>query len=403
MTATDPPPASPSSAPASPASAPPSRSAEDGIDHVVLERADDVGGTWRDNTYPGCRCDVPSHLYSFSFAPNPEWTETYSPQPEIRAYLRRTAEEHGVSTASASATRCATPRWDDEAAPLAARHRGRARSPPTSRARATARWPSPRSPTCPGIESFTGHDVPLGDAGATTTTSPASGWRSSAPGRRPSSSCPRSSRVVEHLTVFQRTAPWVLPHSNRRITDVERALYRRVPRRCSGSCGACVYWRRELFVPAACSATARRSSGLEGLAQRHLARQVPRPRAAARRHPRLPARVQAAAAVRRLVPGAPAAQRRRRHREGRRGPPARRGHRRRRRARGRHHHLRHRLPRDRQPGGRAACTASTGAAWPSTGRRRARRPTSARRCPASRTCSCWPGPTPASATRRWWS
>jgi cation diffusion facilitator CzcD-associated flavoprotein CzcO len=56
-----------------------------GVDHVVLERAADLGGTWRDNTYPGCRCDVPSHLYSFSFAPNPEWTETYSPQPEILA------------------------------------------------------------------------------------------------------------------------------------------------------------------------------------------------------------------------------------------------------------------------------------------------------------------------------
>src|SRR3989449_11140364 len=70
--------------------------AEAGVDHVVLERADDVGGTWRDNRYPGCRCDVPSHLYSFSFAPNPDWSETYSPQPEIYAYLRRTAEDYGV-------------------------------------------------------------------------------------------------------------------------------------------------------------------------------------------------------------------------------------------------------------------------------------------------------------------
>src|SRR2546429_1739899 len=67
-----------------------------GVDHVVLERAHDLGGTWRDNRYPGCRCDVPSHLYSFSFAPNPEWSETYSPQAEIQAYLRRTAERFGV-------------------------------------------------------------------------------------------------------------------------------------------------------------------------------------------------------------------------------------------------------------------------------------------------------------------
>ena len=49
-------------------------------DFVLLERAGDIGGTWRDNTYPGCRCDVPSHLYSFSFAPNPNWSSTFSPQ-----------------------------------------------------------------------------------------------------------------------------------------------------------------------------------------------------------------------------------------------------------------------------------------------------------------------------------
>src|SRR6266545_7392437 len=65
-------------------------------DFVVLERASAVGGTWRDNTYPGCRCDVPSHLYSFSFAPNPEWSSTFSPQPEIEEYLRQVAVRFGV-------------------------------------------------------------------------------------------------------------------------------------------------------------------------------------------------------------------------------------------------------------------------------------------------------------------
>ena len=61
-------------------------------DFVLLERAGDIGGTWRDNTYPGCRCDVPSHLYSFSFAPNPNWSSTFSPQSEILDYLRDTRE-----------------------------------------------------------------------------------------------------------------------------------------------------------------------------------------------------------------------------------------------------------------------------------------------------------------------
>src|ERR671933_612695 len=66
-------------------------------DFVVLERAGDVGGTWRDNSYPGCACDVPSHLYSFSFAPNPDWTRSFSPQPEIWEYLRRCADRYGIS------------------------------------------------------------------------------------------------------------------------------------------------------------------------------------------------------------------------------------------------------------------------------------------------------------------
>src|SRR5919197_4726930 len=63
---------------------------------VVLERGDDVGGTWHYNTYPGCACDVPSHLYSCSFAPNPEWSETYSSQAEIRDYLRSLTDEYRV-------------------------------------------------------------------------------------------------------------------------------------------------------------------------------------------------------------------------------------------------------------------------------------------------------------------
>ena len=65
-------------------------------DFLVFERAADVGGTWWANTYPGCQCDIPSHLYSFSFAPNPDWTRTYPKQPELRDYLRRTAQDHGI-------------------------------------------------------------------------------------------------------------------------------------------------------------------------------------------------------------------------------------------------------------------------------------------------------------------
>src|SRR5690606_17752208 len=82
-------------------------------DFLVLERAQQVGGTWRDNTYPGAACDIQSHLYSYSFKPNPRWSRVYAPQPEILDYLRRTAqEEHILPHVKFGATvECAS--WDE--------------------------------------------------------------------------------------------------------------------------------------------------------------------------------------------------------------------------------------------------------------------------------------------------
>ena len=61
---------------------------------MIFERADEVGGTWRENTYPGCACDVQSNVYSIASEPNPNWSETYSPQPEIWAYMKGVADKH---------------------------------------------------------------------------------------------------------------------------------------------------------------------------------------------------------------------------------------------------------------------------------------------------------------------
>src|SRR3954454_7867963 len=83
-------------------------------DFLVAERGDDVGGTWRDNSYPGAACDVPSQLYSFSFAPNRDWTRSFSPQPEIQAYIQRVAEESGVLDRFVFDTEVVETRWDDE-------------------------------------------------------------------------------------------------------------------------------------------------------------------------------------------------------------------------------------------------------------------------------------------------
>ena len=93
----------------------------DGIDDFyVLERADDLGGTWRDNTYPGCQCDIPSALYSFSFAPNPEWSRLYPLQSEIRDYLHRVAHDHGVIPHIRFGHEVTGAAWDEDERRLAA-------------------------------------------------------------------------------------------------------------------------------------------------------------------------------------------------------------------------------------------------------------------------------------------
>src|SRR5882757_1813977 len=89
---------------------------QEGIpDFVILERAGSVGGTWRDNDYPGCACDVPSHLYSFSFAPNPDWPRVFSGQEHIREYLERVADTFGLRPHLRFGTEVRQARWVAEA------------------------------------------------------------------------------------------------------------------------------------------------------------------------------------------------------------------------------------------------------------------------------------------------
>src|ERR1700757_1789859 len=83
-------------------------------DFVVLEKADSVGGTWRENTYPGCACDVPSHLYSFSFALNPDWSRFFAPQREILEYLQRVARDQGVADRIVYGAEVRSARWDEQ-------------------------------------------------------------------------------------------------------------------------------------------------------------------------------------------------------------------------------------------------------------------------------------------------
>jgi cation diffusion facilitator CzcD-associated flavoprotein CzcO len=194
-------------------------------DFVVLERASDLGGTWHYNTYPGCACDVPSHLYSFSFAPNPRWSETYSKQPEIRAYLQRVADEYGVRpqirfnhTVETAAWNEQEKRWEIETD----------KGPIRARVLVAGMGPlaEPSIPALPGLESFEGtmfhsarwdHDWdPQGKRVASIGT-----------GASAIQYVPELQPQVEQLHVFQRTAPWIMPHNNRPIREWERRLYSR--------------------------------------------------------------------------------------------------------------------------------------------------------------------------------
>ena len=196
-------------------------------DVVVLERAHDVGGTWRDNSYPGCACDVPSHLYSFSFAPNPDWTRSFSPQPEIEAYLQRTAREAGVLPLVHFGTELLEARWD--VADLRWRVRtNRGELTADVLVSATGALSEPAVPELPGLDRFAGasfhsatwdhgHDL-TGERVAVIGT-----------GASAVQFVPHVQRQAGAVTVFQRTPPWVLPRRDRAISRAERWLYRRVP------------------------------------------------------------------------------------------------------------------------------------------------------------------------------
>src|SRR4051812_7034818 len=124
-------------------------------DFLVVERGPDVGGTWRDNSYPGAACDVPSQLYSFSFAPNPTWSRSFSPQPEIQSYIQRVAEQSGVLDRFHFDTEVLEASWADQAQRWTVR---------TSRGDLTAdvlvsaagALSEPKLPDIEGIESFGG-------------------------------------------------------------------------------------------------------------------------------------------------------------------------------------------------------------------------------------------------------
>ncbi|HEY5431102.1 MAG TPA: NAD(P)/FAD-dependent oxidoreductase [Solirubrobacteraceae bacterium] len=186
---------------------------EDGIeDFVVLERADDLGGTWRDNSYPGCACDIASVLYSYSDEQNPGWTRAFAGQAEIWAYMREVARRHDVSAHMRYGHEVLAARWDESS------HRWQITTTGGDFSAeilisATGALADPAVPDLPGLDRFEGtvfhsarwdheHDL--------------SGRRVAVVGTGASAIqfVPEIQPRVEHLDLFQRTPPWVLPRGN---------------------------------------------------------------------------------------------------------------------------------------------------------------------------------------------
>jgi cation diffusion facilitator CzcD-associated flavoprotein CzcO len=213
-------------------------------DFEILERSHDVGGTWRDNSYPGCAVDVQSHLYSYSFAPNPDWSRVYAPQREIWDYIRGCAEEFGVLERVRLGHDVTAAEWDDasqrwlvetSAGPLEAQFLVSAIGPLSKRS----------LPDIPGLETFAGacfhsaawdhqHDL-AGERVAVIGT-----------GASAAQVIPEIQPLVGRLLVFQRTPPWTFPRMNRRITTAEHWAYRRWPA-LQRLVRKRQYWYRELI------------------------------------------------------------------------------------------------------------------------------------------------------------
>jgi len=202
---------------------------EQGVSNLaILERSNEVGGTWRDNVYPGCACDVPSHLYSFSFEPNTRWTRPYPQQPEIQDYVLRTTEKYGLRPLIQFGCDVQAMHWlADEACwriemtgrePVLARHAILATGPLNK----------PLIPQLPGLDTFTGptfhsshwrHDIDLKSKRIAVVGTGASAVQF----------VPEIAPDAAKLTVFQRTAAWVLPRWDQPYGALRTWAYRYVP------------------------------------------------------------------------------------------------------------------------------------------------------------------------------
>jgi cation diffusion facilitator CzcD-associated flavoprotein CzcO len=197
-------------------------------DFVVLDRGNDLGGTWRDNSYPGAACDVPSNLYSFSFALNPGWTRSFPSQSEIWDYMRDCVDRFDVGQYLHFNLPIAEARWDEADRVWRVRSENGQTFVAPVLVWATGSLSEPSIPPFPGLDRFRGkvfhsaqweHGFDLAGKRVCVVGTGASAIQF----------VPQIQPLVEHLTVYQRTAPWVFPRRDKAVSKLRQQLYRRIP------------------------------------------------------------------------------------------------------------------------------------------------------------------------------
>jgi cation diffusion facilitator CzcD-associated flavoprotein CzcO len=196
-------------------------------DFVVLERASEIGGTWRDNTYPGVAVDIPAQAYQFSFELNPDWSRVFAPGREVKAYIDRCTESHGIRSHIRLSSEVLSRQWDEE------EHVWRLRLPGgevTARfvISAVGAFVNPKPAGIPGLQDFMG---PVLRSAAWDHTVSLTGKRVAVVGTGASAIqiVPEIAPEVARLDVYQRTAIWVGPKFNPPTPPAVRRLYRRFP------------------------------------------------------------------------------------------------------------------------------------------------------------------------------